>query len=776
MIKLFNTTKESLLEQKQIIEIIDFGKNKLNQQPPNTINGCVQWFHDTALKAYGNLDFSQDFESAEKFAKKMQGMVLEYICQAVINTHGRWIPGMPHNADHRSVHGIPDKETGSPDLVATSMITGRFINVSVKSSKDLKKSISANEYNTSNQLAWQRDRFMMDVTDPLSTAENMIMSNVKIGDNVIGFDHQVCGSKSSDSLGKIVDGPLFAVSFWDPMWLEMRHNIHNINWRQLFSKPLYDDQKQLLADPITNCGDSVMTAIGACSIGKSEVFRTLIEEDSMKIKGRGIYIISGPRIALLDQHNDTMHSTNKLYDVIVNTSGGEFEKHWNQNGFGRMTATTDPKKIAEKTLEYIRSGSNKPLLIDNTDIGLPRLQKALELIKDGTVSHEFWNSPEDAYSTVINWCRQAHHDEAHNLVVNSDKLKGQKKRNSLRVIKAIQYLNKVFDKTVFWTATKKTNGLKYDMNNQKIFGKIVAVYDFKTAVKNGRVLQPYVAVVKLDLTDDIIKNELDKQLVKDLDNEQVLELTFLVRAIKEHKSWCDLMQLPCQIMYFGTEVPVLPEFKKFLTQHFAKDNLVADYVSADTGHTARQKIFKKYENSKFSILMNYDIIGEGINIQSTTAVIVGRGMNDIKLVQSALRGTRLHKQDREDFAQGKLKVGGPGWRKPCSWLYVFSDQQSLEDVVRVENAKLMIGRLRTHGVYEFDIKVVGGTGGGPNPRPMPDPAEPVEHNDKIEDMLKVEIENYANQQLEQQLIDSLDIGSETLIDDAIKIIKEVETV
>jgi hypothetical protein len=776
---LFNKTKESLLEQRQLLDLIKFADKKLNKQPPNTITGVVQFFYTTSLKAFDHLDFAQDIPYAENFAIKMQGMALEYITQAIINSGmGRIMEGMPYEAEHRSVWDIPDKELGSPDLVAKSQIGG-MINISVKSSKDLKHKICANKFHTSNAFAWQRERFQLDVTDPLATAKNMIVSNVGIGDNVSGFDYVNAGSLSPDSLGKLVDGVLFQHSFWDKVWAEMDNNVSNVNFANITAKPLYPDQIKLLFDPIKKCTDTVMTAIGACSVGKSEVFRTLIEDDadSVKVKGRGIYVISSPRIALNNQHNDTMHSTGRVYDVTVNCSGGEFEKHWGQSGVGRMSATTNPKKIAEKILEYLASGSGKPHLIFSTDIGLPRLEEAYKLIQNGEVTHPHWNNPEDAYSTAVTQTRQGHFDEAHNFVVNTKKLKGRQRSQALRVIRSLKFFATVFKKIVFWTATKKVNGLQYDMNNTKIFGRIVAVYDFKTAVANGRVLQPYMATVTLNLNDNINVSELNQTLLKDLDNDDVVELTFLVKAIKDHKAWCDVFGLNCQIMYFGTGVTILPEFKKFLAQHFAKDNLWVNYVTADTGNTARQNIFSQYERSKFGLLMNYDIIGEGINIQSTTAVVVGRGMNDIKLVQSALRGTRLHPEDRKKFAKGLIKVGNEkGWKKPFSWLYTFSDQSSLEDTVRVENAKRLLEDLRTHGVYEYGITVVGDTGVTPSPRQLPEPPDPVSSSQSIEDMLVVELEKHANSQYEQKLIDNLDVNSDTLIEDMLKIYKETETV
>ena len=430
MLKIFNTTKESLLEQRQLVQIIEFADKKLKKQPPNTINGVVGFFYTTSAKAFDHLDFAQDYPSAEDFAIKMQGMALEYITQAIINSAlGRFMEGMPYEAEHRSVWNIPDKELGTPDLVAKSMIMiGEKINISVKSSKDLKHKICANKFHTSNAFAWQKERMQLDVTDPLATAKNMIVSNVGIGDNVAGFDYVNAGSLSPNSLGKLVDGDLFQHSFWDRVWAEMSKNVANVDFSKICAKPLYQDQIKLLFDPIKNSTDRVMTAIGACSVGKSEVFRSLIEDDSdtlksdsVKIKGRGIYLVSAPRIALNSQHNDTMHSTGRVYDVIVNCSGGEFDKHWGQFGVGRMSATTNPEKIAEKMLEYLASGSQRPLIIFSTDIGLPRLEEAYKLIQNGEVTHAHWSTPEDAYSTVVTQSRQGHLDEAHNFVVNTKK-------------------------------------------------------------------------------------------------------------------------------------------------------------------------------------------------------------------------------------------------------------------------------------------------------------------------------------------------------------------
>ena len=121
------------------------------------------------------------------------------------------------------------------------------------------------------------------------------------------------------------------------------------------------------------------------------------------------------------------------------------------------------------------------------------------------------------------------------------------------------YFNNVFNKSVYWTATKKINGGDYDMNNIKIYGTVEAEYSFAYAIKNGRILPSYVRIITLSDSDFV---GIEKMLTNSKEENE--DLTFLIKAITDHKQWCDDVDLDCQIMFFSKGTRVLPAFKEAL--------------------------------------------------------------------------------------------------------------------------------------------------------------------------------------------------------------------
>jgi hypothetical protein len=76
----------------------------------------------------------------------------------------------------------------------------------------------------------------------------------------------------------------------------------------------------------------------------------------------------------------------------------------------------------------------------------------------------------------------------------------------------------------------------------------------------------------------------------------------------------------------------------------------------------RDKFFQLLEEfgenmEKKYVILNYSILGEGINIKSLDAVLLLRHLNLIKLVQTIGRTIRLCSEDQRAIDSGNLKIG-----------------------------------------------------------------------------------------------------------------------
>ena len=762
--QLLSNCDDSILETKQYVEILEsagYTKETIDDWMPTTVLGTIQLLYKASERAHksGDLPWALQY-SLKKFCNKFSGSIKETLYEAIVNSQRfqRLLPGQPEHCFHRGEFKIADLEFGSPDKILL-LSNGEYLLSNIKSSPDPKKKISANKANTSNIFGWQRGLKISQPESPFVEADVQLVSNVSAYDQaLIGTRHSLHGNSGNGSLCQIVDNQL--IQFWKDFWNAIWETSRNTSLKVSKFNGLYTDQKAKLYDPIQSSLSRVLTALGACGIGKTDIMRELVREDykHYNIDGKGIYGIDFPRLALGSQHNDRFNELGDVYYTLVNTSSNNYKHHFTASQNLQLNvSTTDIKKIAQYIIQYAFGSQTVPMLILNTDKGLPRLRKAFEMIKSGEVFLNEDANPEWTYKKVVKLCKQFHHDEAHNLVTSSEPEDRKAKTFKKELVKSLLYFNKIFDKSVYWTATRKLNGSDYDMSNINIFGLVEAEYSFGEAISNGRILPCYVKIVMLTIDDWVGLSKFLNSESREIDE----DLTFLIKAVRDHKSWCDNMGLDCQVMFFSRGTKCLPYYKDVLSRVFSEENIYVDYVTAETSQQDRNIRFNKYQNSKFSVLMNYDIIAEGIDIHSTTAVVIGRGMNDIKVVQASSRGIRLSAKDRQSFKEGKIKVGDEtGWEKPYSWLYLFENEAVAEDTIRVSDVEKVLFELQKNNMtYDFRY-FINKSSGDPKlrePNPQDDSPEVI---DILEERLKIRIGRMLADNNVKKLIDSLDASDD----------------
>lgn len=253
------------------------------------------------------------------------------------------------------------------------------------------------------------------------------------------------------------------------------------------------------------------------------------------------------------------------------------------------------------------------------------------------------------------------YDEAHTLV--TDAVEGKFMNNILTVKPKINF-------NFFFTATRKVRGNTGGMNNTEIFGKVLASNSPREMIDAGVIIPPKI-------------HRLDAIEQGDYTNDEMY-VKSVIEGYKKHKEFvnksCDWLGAKLLISNAGSEHLFMlhdnVEFKAYCVNNGVK--VFAFSSSDDRGCSYN---FEKMERSRVisemdamgdtenAILLHIDILTEGIDLPSITGVMPFRELNDIKLLQTIGRGTRLLKSDRSRIRNGELKIGDwKNYHKPVCWI------------------------------------------------------------------------------------------------------------
>ena len=123
--------------------------------------------------------------------------------------------------------------------------------------------------------------------------------------------------------------------------------------------------------------------------------------------------------------------------------------------------------------------------------------------------------------------------------------------------------------------------------------------------------------------------------------------------------------------------------------------------------TDRKKYLEAMKNMKSednAIILHYDILSEGINVQGITGVMFLSGVlaSQTKILQNIGRATRLHLLDRENLKNGIISVDDKTkWIKPfCNIIIPFWDRESKETMEQIKN---LLIRLRKIGFRQQPV-------------------------------------------------------------------------
>lgn len=227
-------------------------------------------------------------------------------------------------------------------------------------------------------------------------------------------------------------------------------------------------------------------------------------------------------------------------------------------------------------------------------------------------------------------------DEAHNTVKPSvHEYVRQAKENS--------------DRCYFYTATLKhsANSSRPGMNNGEIYGNVISHASAPELVSGGYILKPKVILQEFDFVDDDPASRDKTNLIRAIDDYGVNKLLVSVKSTKA-------------MMEMLTNTNFHEELKN---RGYSLMHITSLYgAHIDGNHVPRDKFFRKLnewgkEDSKKFVVLNYSILGEGINVSCLDAVYFMRSMDLVNMLQTVGRTLRIHPEDAQAMISGRLMPG-----------------------------------------------------------------------------------------------------------------------
>ena len=261
-------------------------------------------------------------------------------------------------------------------------------------------------------------------------------------------------------------------------------------------------------------------------------------------------------------------------------------------------------------INYVTNNSTENLLIFTTYHSLHRIQESD--IKVDTI----------------------YFDEAHNSVQKN-------------FIEATEYHSMYANRCYFFTATPKHSKtpFKVGMNDEDIYGKVLANVPAPQLVEEGHILPPKVTIKKIDVVDDSrFKHEHDCDHVistmDEIDTDKVLicarSTKQIVNLVSQSDFCIELRDRGYSWMYITAKTGAVVDGKKVDRESFF--NTLNEWGKDDT---------KKF------VVLHHSILSEGINVSGLEAAIFLRNMDYITISQTI---GRVIRKGNESKTYGLISV------------------------------------------------------------------------------------------------------------------------
>jgi superfamily II DNA or RNA helicase len=286
-------------------------------------------------------------------------------------------------------------------------------------------------------------------------------------------------------------------------------------------------------------------------------------------------------------------------------------------------------------------------------------------------------------------------DEAHNLVTSEWN----------RYCDPTGVVSNSVDVMAFFTATNKTTRHdKCGMDDKEWFGGVVHRTDPRDLICRGIILPPRMITAEISVN---IKKEDEAGKYSNADAMKIVEETLEVFT-KEHSHGaihkvivtCDTADQARWCADSTSEKLDELGYKRFL--------VLSDVNKIRPLHLMPIKeldAFRAYPQN--AIIFQYDIISEGIDVPGITAILLLRGVGDIKVVQTIGRTLRLDPSDRSAIKAGVIKPGDFSslWKKPYGSILVPVNHGDVVSETKYRTVGGLVQAIRSHG-FNFDVEEI----------------------------------------------------------------------
>jgi hypothetical protein len=216
----------------------------------------------------------------------------------------------------------------------------------------------------------------------------------------------------------------------------------------------------------------------------------------------------------------------------------------------------------------------------------------------------------------------------------------------------IAHTSAVADNAYFFTATPKFNNSKESMNNTDVYGNNIISIAAKELIEVGSIIPPRVVPY-------------EAQTIRTKENAPFVDAENIVGILSEISD-CDapkvLVAAPSTKVIWAmfTESDLMQQLNDmgYTIMHITSKH--GAYI--DKKKVSREVFFDTLNDfgtdpDKKFIVFHYSIMSEGISIHGLTHCIMLRNLPLIEMAQTVGRIIRVHKDDRQAIASGKMKPG-----------------------------------------------------------------------------------------------------------------------
>jgi superfamily II DNA or RNA helicase len=224
-------------------------------------------------------------------------------------------------------------------------------------------------------------------------------------------------------------------------------------------------------------------------------------------------------------------------------------------------------------------------------------------------------------------------------------------------------------RNIFYSASIK-RGRIVSGTDESIYGPVLQEIKYAELRLIG-VLVPKIIVKVIKLRDGSKIQGLEKAMKKAANQENFDLKTATIEAAGTIAAYEDKrLDGNVNMVTFSKAVPICKELvgNPNVREHFSG---LLETVHAEIQSRDRKKIYELVRTSTDSVLCQFSVVKEGIDINPFNAVVFSRNMDVIGTQQAIGRAVRANPEDTANLKEGKISINDPtGWKKYSATLYV----------------------------------------------------------------------------------------------------------